>query len=63
MSEELKPFWSRHPYLVKPAAFFLLVLSPIVLPVLLVIEHWDGDVADYFNECIRALKKKEPRHE
>lgn len=21
--------------------------------------HWDGDVADYFNECIRALKKKE----
>ena len=57
MSEELRPFWRRHPYLIRPAALVCLVLSPLILPVMLVIEHWDGDVADYFDECLRALRK------
>lgn len=39
MSEELKPFWSRYPFRIKPAALCLLLLSPIILLVLLVIEH------------------------
>lgn len=52
---ELKPFWQRHKWLVRPAALAVVIFSPIVIPVLLVIEHWD-DVVGVYQECWRAMR-------
>lgn len=57
---ELRPFWERHPWLIRPAAIALLIVSPIVFPMMAIVANWgmlSRYVRDLHMECVRAVKK------
>lgn len=53
---ELRWLFRKYPWTVRPVALLLLIVSPVVLPILVCIEHAD-DFADAYRDILMALKK------
>lgn len=57
---ELRPFWERNKWLIRPAAIALLIVSPIAFPMMAIVANWgmlSRDVRDLYMECVRVVKK------
>ena len=53
--EYTKPFFKRYPWLIRPTALLLLILSPITMPIMVCLNNMD-DVKSYYNECFFGLR-------
>lgn len=57
---ELRPFWECHPWLIRPAAIALLIVSPIAFPLMAIVANWgrlSDDILASYRECWNAAKR------
>lgn len=50
----LQQMFEKYPWTISMVGVILFVLSPIIVPLMLVWEHWD-EVAAYYKDCYDAV--------
>lgn len=56
MSQNLHPYWRRHPQQMRTVAILMLIVSPILLPMILLAAHWE-EICGEFASCYREIWK------
>lgn len=51
----LRPYWKRHPVQARVCAALLLIVSPVLVPAIIVVVHW-GEVVEQVRDLWKVMR-------